>query len=82
MTYRAELSPRARRQLAGIPLEARFALAEALSIVVDAPYDPTFTEPTPHPDRRQTIFGGLGVIEYMIWDELHVVVALDVIWSG
>lgn len=57
VTYRAELSPRTRRQLAGIPMEARFALAEALSIVVDAPYAPTFTEPTPHPDLRQTIFG-------------------------
>ncbi|MEV4001171.1 hypothetical protein [Actinomadura sp. NPDC049753] len=82
MTYRAELSPEVIRQLAGIPEQARLALAETLGVIVADPHDPTTSEPTPDPRIRQAVFGGVGLVEYLIWDELLVVVAVDLIWGG
>ncbi|MGW2311873.1 hypothetical protein [Actinomadura luteofluorescens] len=70
------------RQLAGIPERARFALAEALSVIVVDPYDPTFSEPTPNRQVRQAVFGEVGLVEYLIWDGLLVVIAVDIVWGG
>ncbi|MES9606444.1 hypothetical protein [Actinomadura sp. NPDC000929] len=44
--------------------------------------DPTTSEPTPDPRIRQAVFGGVGLVEYLIWDELLVVVAVDLVWGG
>ncbi|MES9536753.1 MULTISPECIES: hypothetical protein [unclassified Actinomadura] len=82
MTYRAELSPQVLRQLAGMPEQVQFALAEALGVIVVDPYDPTTSEPTPNPRIRQAVFGGVGLVDYLIWDELLVVVAVDLVWGG
>ncbi|WP_131739469.1 type II toxin-antitoxin system RelE family toxin [Actinomadura roseirufa] len=82
MTYRVELSRHVLKQLADLPLSVQVALAETLAVVAVAPYDPTTSDPTVVEGVRQAGFAEVGLVEYLIWDDLLVVVALNLLWGG
>lgn len=81
MPYRVELSPNALRQLGDLPPDAWDFLVDCLAVVVDDP-DPTTTEPTEDPDVREAVFGEFGVVRFLVWDGLLVIVALNILWAG
>ena len=57
MTYRAELSSRALKQMHGLPSTAFDSLIEAMAVVTEYPDDPLRTFPTNDPYVRRTEFG-------------------------
>lgn len=83
MVYRVELSPRALHDLARIPDEIKWKLADVLAEIGLDPRDPLLSEPTEDPDLRWTMFAdGSGFVEFGIWDDLVLVLVLDVAWIG
>ncbi len=62
MTYRAELSGRALKQIHGLPGPAFDSLIEAMAEVIDYPDDPLRTFPTSDPYVRRVEFGDAGLI--------------------
>lgn len=82
MTYRAELSARALKQLHGLPGPAFDRLIETMAEVIDYPDDPLRTLPTSDPYVRRVEFGDAGLITYLINDGTSVVIILDVTWVG
>lgn len=82
MTYRAELSGRALKQMQGLPEPAFDSLIQVMAEVVSYPGDPLRTFPTDDPYVRRAEFGGAGLITYLINDGTRVVIILDVTWAG
>ena len=82
MTYRAELSGRALKQIRGLPGPAFDSLIEAMVEVTDYPDDPLRTFPTSDPYVRRVEFGDAGLITYLINDATSVVIILDITWAG
>jgi mRNA-degrading endonuclease RelE of RelBE toxin-antitoxin system len=82
VTYRAELSGRALKQMHGLPGPAFDRLIEAMAEVIDYPDDPLRTLPTSDPYIRRVEFGGAGLITYLINDGTSVIIILDVTWAG
>ena len=82
MTYRAELSGRALKQMHGLPGPAFDSLIEAMAEVVDYPDDPLRTFPTRDPYVRRVEFGEEGLITYLINDGTNTVIILDITWAG
>lgn len=68
MTYRAELSDRALKQMHGLPSSAFDSLVEAMADIIDYPDDPLRTSPTGDPYVRRAEFGDAGLITYLIND--------------
>jgi hypothetical protein len=66
VTYRAELSQRALRQLGDFPAKAVDALIEAMARVVEYPDDPMRTFPTSDPHVRRAEFGAAGLVTFVI----------------
>jgi hypothetical protein len=66
VTYRAELSGRALKQMNGLPESAFDRLIEAMAEVIDYPDDPLRTFPTSDPYVRRVEFGEAGMITYLI----------------
>jgi hypothetical protein len=64
VTYRAELSGRALKQMHGLPGLAFDSLIETMAEVVDYPDDPLRTFPTGEPHVRRVEFGEAGLITY------------------
>jgi len=77
VTYRAELSARALKQMQGRPGSAFDSLVQVVAEVVDYPDDPLGTFPTSDPYVRRAEFGGAGLITYLINDGINVVIALS-----
>jgi len=82
VTYRAELSARALKQMRGLPGSAFDNLIQVMAEVIDYPDDPLRTFPTGDPYIRRVEFGGAGLITYLINDGAEVVIILDVTWAG
>ncbi len=82
MTYRAELSSRALKQMHGLPSTAFDSLIEAMAVVTEYPDDPLRTFPTNDPYVRRTEFGDAGLITYLISDSASTVIILDITWAG
>ena len=82
MTYRAELSGRALKQIHGLPGLAFDSLIEAMAEVIDYPNKPLRTFPTSDPYVRRVEFGDAGLITYLINDGANVVIILDITWAG
>ena len=82
MTYRAELSGRALKQMHGLPGLAFDSLIEAMAEVIDYPDDPLRTFPTGDPYVRRVEFGEAGLITYLINDGASVVIILDITWAS
>lgn len=82
MTYRAELSDRALKQMHGLPSPAFDSLIEATAEVIGYPADPLRTFPTDDPYVRRAEFGGFGLVTYLIDDGAELVILLDVTWTG
>ena len=82
MTYRAELSARALKQMQGLPGAAFDSLIQVMADVIDYPDDPLGTFPTGDPYIRRAEFGGAGLITYLINDGAGAVIILDVTWAG
>ena len=82
MTYRAELSGRALKQMRGLPTPAFDRLIEAMADVIDYPDDPLRTFPTGDPYVRRAEFGDAGLITYLINDVTRKVIILDITWAG
>lgn len=82
MTYRAELSGRALKQIHGLPGLAFDSLIEAMTEVIDYPDDPLRTFPTSDPYVRRIEFGHAGLITYLINDGTSKVIVLDITWAG
>ena len=82
MTYRAELSSRALKQMQGLPGSAFDSLIEAMAEVTDYPDDPLRTFPTGDPYVRRVEFGSAGLITYLINDGAGLVIILDIAWAG
>jgi hypothetical protein len=82
VTYRAELSGRALKQMHGLPGPAFDSLIEAMVEVTDYPDDPLRTFPTSDPYVRRVEFGDAGLITYLINDGARVVIILDITWAG
>ena len=82
MTYRAELSGRALKQMRGLPGPAFDNLIEAMAEVIDYPDDPLRTVPTSDPSIRRVEFGDAGLITYLVNDGATVVIILDITWAG
>jgi hypothetical protein len=60
VTYRAELSGRALKQMHGLPGPAFDSLIEVMAEVIDYPDDPLRTFPTSDPYVRRVEFGHAG----------------------
>jgi len=82
VTYRAELSGRALKQIHRLPSPAFDRLIEAIAEVIDYPDDPLRTFPTSDPYVRRVEFGDAGLITYLINDGTSVVIILDITWAG
>lgn len=82
MTYRAELSGRALKQMNGLPGPAFDRLIEAIAEVIDYPDDPLRTFSTSEPYVRRVEFGEAGLITYLINDGASMVIILDITWAG
>ena len=82
MTYRAELSGRALKQMHGLPGAAFDSLIEAMAEVIDYPDDPLRTFPTSDPYVRRVEFGDAGLITYLVDDGSSKVIILDITWAG
>jgi hypothetical protein len=82
MTYRAELSGRALKQMHGLPSSAFDSLIEAMADVIDYPDDPLRTFPTGDLYVRRAEFGDSGLITYLINDATSKVIILDITWVG
>lgn len=82
MTYRAELSGRALKQMHRLPSPAFDSLVEAMAEVIDYPNDPLRTFPTSDPYVRRVEFGEAGLITYLINDGAKLVMILDITWVG
>ena len=82
MTYRAELSGRALKQMHGLPNLAFDSLIEAMAEVTDYPNDPLRTFATSDPYIRRVEFGDFGLITYLINDGASKVIILDITWAG
>jgi hypothetical protein len=82
VTYRAELSIRALKQMQGLPSPVFDNLIEAMADVIEYPDDPLRTFPGSDPYVRRAEFGGAGLVTYLINDGTRVVVILDVTWAG
>ena len=82
MTYRAELSGRALKQMHGLPGPAFDSLIEVMPEVIDYPDDPLRTFPTGDPYVRRAEFGDAGLITYLINDVTSKVIILDITWAG
>jgi hypothetical protein len=82
VTYRAELSGRALKQVNGLPGPAFDSLIEAMAEVTDYSGDPLRTFPTSDPYVRRVEFGDAGLITYLINDGARVVIILDITWAG
>ena len=78
MTYRAELSGRALKQMHGLPGPAFDSLIEVMAEVIDYPDDPLRTFPTSDSYVRRVEFGDAGLITYLINDGAGVVIVLDI----
>ncbi len=82
MTYRAELSGRALKQMHGLPGPAFDSLIEVLAEVIDYPDDPLRSFPTGDSYVRRAEFGDAGLITYLINDVTSKVIILDITWAG
>jgi hypothetical protein len=82
VTYRAELSGRALKQMHGLPGPAFDSLIETMAEVIDYPDDPLRTFPTGDPYVRRAEFGEAGLITYLINDVTSKVIILDITWAG
>ena len=82
MTYRAELSGRALKQMHGLPGPAFDRLIEAMAEVIDYPDDPLRTFPTSDPNVRRVEFGEAGLITHLISDGARQVIILDIPRAG
>jgi hypothetical protein len=82
MIYRAVLSERVLRQLAGFPPKAFDALIAAMAEVVEYPDDPLRTFTTEDPYLRRAEFGQFGLVTYLINDGYLTVTLTDVTWIG
>lgn len=82
MSYRAELSGRALKQVHGLPGSAFDSLIVAMAEVTDYPDDPLRTFPTSDPYIRRVEFGDAGLITYLINDATSVIIILDITWAG
>jgi hypothetical protein len=82
VTYRAELSGRALKQMHGLPSSAFDRLIETMAEVIDYPDDPLRTFPTGYPYVRRVEFGDAGLITYLINDAVGLVIILDITWAG
>ena len=82
MTYRAELSGRALKQMHGLPGPAFDSLIETMAQVIDYPGDPLRTFPTSDPYIRRVEFGDAGLITYLINDGASLIIILDITWAG
>jgi mRNA-degrading endonuclease RelE of RelBE toxin-antitoxin system len=82
VTYRAELSARALKQVHGLPGPAFESLIEAMAEATDYPDDPLRTFPTSDPYVRRVEFGDAGLITYLINDASSTVTILDITWTG
>ena len=82
MTYRAELSARALKQMHGLPGSAFDTLIQVMAEVIDYPDDPLRTFPTGDPSIRRAEFGGAGLITYLINNGAEIVIILDVTWTA
>jgi hypothetical protein len=82
VTYRAELSARALKQMHGLPGSAFDSLIQVMAEVIDYPDDPLRTFPTGDPYIRRVEFGGAGLITYLINNGAEIVIILDVTWTA
>jgi len=81
VTYRAELSSRALKQMHGLPNPAFDTIIEVMAEVIDYP-GPLRTFPTSDPYVRRVEFGDAGLITYLINDGARLVIILDITWTG
>lgn len=82
MTYRAELSGRALKQMRGLASPTFDRLIEAMAEVIDHPDDPLRTFPTSDPNVRRVEFGEAGLITHLISDGARLVIILDIPRAG
>jgi len=82
VTYRAELSGRALKQMHGLPGRAFDSLIETMAEVIAYPDDPLRTFPTGDTYVRRVEFGDLGLITYLVNDATEIVIILDITWVG
>ena len=82
MTYRAELSSRALKQMHGLPNPVFDRVIEVMVEVIDYPGDPLRTFPTGDPYVRRVEFGHAGLITCLISDGARLVIILDITWVG
>jgi hypothetical protein len=82
VTYRAELSARALKQMHGLPDQVFDGLIQVMADVIDYPDDPLRTFPTGDPYVRRAEFAGAGLVTYLMNDATQVIIVLDVTWTG
>jgi hypothetical protein len=82
VTYRAELSGRALKQMHGLPAPACDSLIEAMAEVIDYPDEALRTFPTGDPYPRRAEFGDAGLITYLMHDAASKVLVLHITSAG
>jgi hypothetical protein len=83
VSYALDIDPLAQDQIAALPRQALFALAEAIAVLQVVPWNGlSLNERNPSAEVRQLPFGDTGMITYLILEDLRRVDILIVTWAG
>jgi hypothetical protein len=81
--YELDTSGEAAEQIAGLPDEALLAFAEAAVVLELAPWNgQAINNQNPEAPVRQWVFGGFGLITYLILEQRRQVSVIKVQWAG
>ncbi|MFI9509890.1 hypothetical protein [Nocardia sp. NPDC052566] len=81
--YELDTSGEAATQIAGLPDEALLAFAEAAVVLELALWNgQTINDENPQGPVRQLVFGGFGLITYLILERERQVSVIEVQWAG
>jgi hypothetical protein len=82
LSYRPEFYGAALRQIKGLPDDAFQALLDRVVELVDAPWDATVLPPGDDPARRETGFGGYGLLYFHVDEQAQIIRIVNVLWVG
>jgi hypothetical protein len=83
LIYRVELSPKVIAKVRSLPPDAHDALVAILGAIIEDPYDALLSLPVASdPLDRWATFGHAGMVEFLVFEEIHRVVIRDVTWAG
>lgn len=81
MNYDIDFHAAAAAQIPGLPEEAFAALVEELLVIGADPHRRGVSDPG-DPRYREQVFGGRGLVSYVVDDAAKIVRVYSVVWAG